>query len=69
MAPLHQNEPSTKTAASPSSKEGSVPSGFILKLYQMVNGAPDDIITVRHLTSAFVLRNISLALQFIPGKQ
>lgn len=25
---------------------GSVPSGFILKLYQMVNGAPDEVITV-----------------------
>ena len=23
-----------------------VPSGFVLKLYQMVNGAPDDIISV-----------------------
>ena len=29
-------------------KEGSsVPSGFVLKLYQMVNGAPDEIISVR----------------------
>lgn len=35
----------------------------------MVNGAPDDIITVRHLISAFVLRNIFLALQFIPCKK
>jgi hypothetical protein len=25
---------------------GAVPSGFILKLYQMVNGAPDEVITV-----------------------
>ena len=25
---------------------GSVPSGFILKLFQMVNGAPDDLISV-----------------------
>ena len=25
---------------------GSVPSGFILKLYQMVNGAPDEVISV-----------------------
>ncbi|KAI2491536.1 HSF-type DNA-binding [Fragilaria crotonensis] len=32
-------------AAPSSSKDGSVPSGFILKLYQMVNGAPDDVIS------------------------
>ena len=25
---------------------GSVPSGFILKLFQMVNGAPDELISV-----------------------
>ena len=25
---------------------GSVPSGFILKLFQMVNGAPDEVISV-----------------------
>ena len=25
---------------------GAVPSGFILKLYQMVNGAPDEVISV-----------------------
>eukprot|EP00548_Thalassiothrix_antarctica_P009170 CAMPEP_0194160804 /NCGR_PEP_ID=MMETSP0152-20130528/78586_1 /TAXON_ID=1049557 /ORGANISM="Thalassiothrix antarctica, Strain L6-D1" /LENGTH=510 /DNA_ID=CAMNT_0038870521 /DNA_START=732 /DNA_END=2261 /DNA_ORIENTATION=+ len=46
MAPLILNESSTKITAPPASnKDGSVPSGFILKLYQMVNGAPDDIIT------------------------
>lgn len=29
-------------------KDGNgVPSGFVLKLYQMVNGAPDEIISVR----------------------
>ena len=28
-------------------KEGSgVPSGFVLKLYQMVNGAPDEVVSV-----------------------
>lgn len=53
MAPLLQNESSTKTAASPLNKEGSVPSGFILKLYQMVNGAPDDIITWTAAGDAF----------------
>jgi len=25
---------------------GGVPSGFVLKLYQMVNGAPDEVISV-----------------------
>jgi hypothetical protein len=25
---------------------GNVPSGFILKLFQMVNGAPDEVISV-----------------------
>lgn len=24
-----------------------VPSGFVLKLYQMVNGAPDEVVAVR----------------------
>lgn len=47
------NESSIKDATQPPSKDGAVPSGFILKLYQMVNGAPDDIISVsknhRHL--------------------
>jgi hypothetical protein len=47
------NESSTKDTTQPASKDGGVPSGFILKLYQMVNGAPDDIISVsnfhRHL--------------------
>lgn len=27
-----------------------VPSGFVLKLYQMVNGAPDEIISVSYTT-------------------
>ena len=51
-SPIHSDSPS-QDAAPPASKDGSVPSGFILKLYQMVNGAPDDIISVsdfhRHL--------------------
>ena len=29
------------------SGSSNVPSGFILKLYQMVNGAPNEVITVR----------------------
>jgi hypothetical protein len=32
------------------SHDGAVPSGFILKLFQMVNGAPDDMITVSLLS-------------------
>lgn len=28
---------------------GEVPSGFILKLFQMVNGAPDEVISVSSL--------------------
>ena len=28
---------------------GSVPSGFILKLFQMVNGAPDEVISVSEI--------------------
>jgi hypothetical protein len=28
---------------------GEAPSGFILKLFQMVNGAPDEVISVSHL--------------------
>lgn len=36
------------TSPVPSSGEGKngTPSGFVLKLYQMVNGAPDDIVSV-----------------------
>jgi hypothetical protein len=38
---------SNDIAPSPSSvNEANVPSGFILKLFQMVNGAPDEVITV-----------------------
>ena len=44
----------------------NVPSGFILKLYQMVNGAPDEVITVStflrfviHWPASFVLLFIS----------
>jgi len=36
------------TSPVPSGGEGKngAPSGFVLKLYQMVNGAPDDIVSV-----------------------
>jgi hypothetical protein len=42
----------TKDTTSTSRGGNAVPSGFILKLYQMVNGAPDEVITV----SVFFLR-------------
>ena len=32
---------------------GNVPSGFILKLFQMVNGAPDEVITVSLISDIF----------------
>ena len=32
---------------------GEAPSGFILKLFQMVNGAPDEVITVSCRPPAF----------------
>jgi hypothetical protein len=38
------------------SHDGNVPSGFILKLYQMVNGAPDDMITVSLLSRSMAFR-------------
>lgn len=39
-----RNKEETTTHANDSA--GAVPSGFILKLYQMVNGAPDEVISV-----------------------
>ena len=52
MATIAAGTTTTTTAAAssslndPTNCDGAVPSGFILKLYQMVNGAPDDIISV-----------------------
>ena len=43
----------TKDTSSTSRGGNAVPSGFILKLYQMVNGAPDEVITVSFLFSSF----------------
>ena len=34
------------STATSNDANSSVPSGFILKLYQMVNGAPDEVISV-----------------------
>jgi hypothetical protein len=47
-----------KRSASPSppkGAEGNNPSGFILKLFQMVNGAPDDIVSVSFFSILFLL--------------
>jgi len=46
---VHESGPSPVAAAGGGSNDsagGDIPSGFILKLYQMVNGAPDEVITV-----------------------
>ncbi len=37
----------TSNVKDENSGSSNVPSGFILKLYQMVNGAPNEVITVR----------------------
>jgi hypothetical protein len=37
----------SSNAKDETSGSSNVPSGFILKLYQMVNGAPNEVITVR----------------------
>ena len=37
---------SAAPSPTPKGTEGGNPSGFILKLFQMVNGAPDDVVTV-----------------------
>lgn len=45
---LMQDSLDFKNEINSSSKEGGgVPSGFVLKLYQMVNNAPDEVISVR----------------------
>jgi hypothetical protein len=43
------SEASSEDASPAVIKDSSTPSGFILKLYQMVNGAPDDLISVSDL--------------------
>jgi hypothetical protein len=40
-------ETKSKEATCSSESGNNVPSGFILKLFQMVNGAPDEVISVR----------------------
>ncbi|KAL7574813.1 hypothetical protein ACA910_010657 [Epithemia clementina (nom. ined.)] len=41
--------------ANDDANSGDVPSGFILKLYQMVNGAPDDVISWTPAGDAFII--------------
>jgi hypothetical protein len=49
-----------------SSKDGSgIPSGFVLKLFQMVNGAPDDIISVSHPVTFHVILRKKISLCFL----
>lgn len=47
-----ENKSKVESTSPSNDASGSVPSGFILKLYQMVNGAPDEVISV----SAFFCR-------------
>eukprot|EP00560_Eucampia_antarctica_P001916 CAMPEP_0197833508 /NCGR_PEP_ID=MMETSP1437-20131217/19309_1 /TAXON_ID=49252 ORGANISM="Eucampia antarctica, Strain CCMP1452" /NCGR_SAMPLE_ID=MMETSP1437 /ASSEMBLY_ACC=CAM_ASM_001096 /LENGTH=58 /DNA_ID=CAMNT_0043437615 /DNA_START=34 /DNA_END=207 /DNA_ORIENTATION=+ len=37
--------PQREISLSPTKEGSGVPSGFVLKLYQMVNGAPDEVIS------------------------
>jgi hypothetical protein len=45
-----------------------VPSGFVLKLYQMVNGAPDEIISVRLEQSSLVILYTGAQREFLITK-
>jgi hypothetical protein len=47
----NQQRPPIVKESSTSKDVAGVPSGFVLKLYQMVTGAPNDIISVSHKTS------------------
>lgn len=49
---------SAAPSPTPKSTEGNNPSGFILKLFQMVNGAPDDVVSV----SKFFVPSFSFVL-------
>eukprot|EP00559_Dactyliosolen_fragilissimus_P005498 CAMPEP_0184872252 /NCGR_PEP_ID=MMETSP0580-20130426/41178_1 /TAXON_ID=1118495 /ORGANISM="Dactyliosolen fragilissimus" /LENGTH=480 /DNA_ID=CAMNT_0027375015 /DNA_START=402 /DNA_END=1841 /DNA_ORIENTATION=+ len=62
MSDRFQRQPiaSTKSDSSSSLKEsGGVPSGFVLKLYQMVNGAPDDVISWLPSGDAFRISDLN----------
>lgn len=53
----NKEEPISVTTGPPSDNvppSSEPPSGFILKLFQMVNGAPDEVISVRTLPHYFV---------------
>ena len=45
--------PETQASQEAVAGGAEAPSGFILKLYQMVNGAPDEVITVSRFSLAF----------------
>ena len=53
---VEENDMKRQESSPPPSQQGEVPSGFILKLFQMVNGAPDEVIAVSS-TSFFPFRN------------
>jgi hypothetical protein len=61
---VEENDTQRQESSPPPSQQGEVPSGFILKLFQMVNGAPDEVIAV---SSTFFLafRN-ECASKFVP---
>lgn len=46
MTTLVEENDTQRQESSPPPGQGEVPSGFILKLFQMVNGAPDEVIAV-----------------------
>jgi hypothetical protein len=43
---VEENDTQRQESSPLPSQQGEVPSGFILKLFQMVNGAPDEVIAV-----------------------
>jgi hypothetical protein len=53
---VEENDTKRQESSPPPSQQGEVPSGFILKLFQMVNGAPDEVIAVGS-TFFFAFRN------------
>jgi hypothetical protein len=61
---VEENDTKREESSPPPSQQGEVPSGFILKLFQMVNGAPDEVIAVSS-TSFFAFRN-ECAPEFFP---
>ena len=55
-----ENKSKVESTSPSNDASGSVPSGFILKLYQMVNGAPDEVISVSAFFSLNEKKNRSI---------